>query len=51
MSEYLSVMDVHAPDKLRGSRALQSCDAFYEAFDIQPGDGMYLPPEARVQIW
>jgi len=48
---YLAAMDVHAPDKLRGSRALQSLDEFYEAFDIQPGDGMYLAPEARVQIW
>ena len=51
MSAYLALMDVHAPDKLRGSRALQSCDAFYEAFDIQPGDGMYVAPEDRVQIW
>lgn len=48
---YLSLMDVHAPDKLRGNRALQSLDEFYEAFDIQPGDGMYLPEEARVRIW
>ena len=51
MSAYLALMDVHAPDKLRGSRALQSCDEFYEAFDIQPGDGMYVAPEDRVQIW
>lgn len=51
MSQYMAVMDVHAPDKLRGSRALQSCDEFYEAFDIQPGDGMYVAPEERVQIW
>lgn len=48
---YLALMDVHAPDKLRGNRALQSLDEFYEAFDIQPGDGMYLPEEARVRIW
>jgi len=48
---YLTLMDFHAPDKLRGSRALQSLDEFYEAFDIQPGDGMYLAPESRVQIW
>ena len=48
---YMSLFDVHAPDKLRGSRALQSLDEFYEAFDIQPGDGMYVAPEARVRIW
>ena len=51
MASYLTVMDVHAPDRLRGSRALQSCDECYEAFGIEPGDGMYLPPEERVQIW
>ena len=48
---YLAMADVHAPDKLRGSRALQSLDEFYETFGIQSGDGMYLPEEARVQIW
>ena len=26
-------------------------DAFHEAFETQPGDGMWLPPEARVRIW
>lgn len=51
MRAYLSTIDVHAPDKLRGNRVLQSLDAFFEAFDIRPGDGMYLPPEARIQIW
>lgn len=44
-------MDVHAPDKLRGGRVLQTLDQFYETFDIQPGDGMWVEPEARVSIW
>jgi putative endopeptidase len=48
---YYAQIDLHAPDKLRGSRVLQTLDAFYETFGIQPGDGMYLAPEARVQIW
>ena len=51
MRTYLSTLDVHAPDKLRGNRALQSLDEFFQAFDIQPGDGMYLAPEKRVQVW
>lgn len=51
MRTYLSTMDVHAPDKLRGNRALQSLGEFFKAFDIQPGDGMYLAPEKRVQVW
>lgn len=48
---YLALVDVHAPDKLRGNRALQSLNEFYEAFGIQEGDGMYLPEEARVRVW
>ena len=49
--QYITAIDVHAPDKLRANRVLQTLDSFYEAFDIQQGDGMYLPPEERVQIW
>jgi predicted metalloendopeptidase len=26
-------------------------DAWYKAFDVKPGDKMYLPPEQRVRIW
>lgn len=48
---YYAATDVHAPDKLRVNRALQSLDSFYETFQIQPGDGMYVPPEDRVQVW
>ena len=51
ITAYLAQVDVHAPGKLRGNRALQSCDAFFTAFDIRRGDGMWLDPEARVQIW
>ncbi|MEG1682613.1 MAG: M13 family metallopeptidase [Oscillospiraceae bacterium] len=51
MRIYLSQTDVHAANKLRTNRVLQSCDSFYQTFDIQPGDGMYLAPEARVTIW
>lgn len=49
--EAVMMMDVHAPDKLRGNRVLQTLDQFYETFDIQPGDGMWVEPEARVSIW
>lgn len=48
---YHAASDVHAPDKLRVNRVLQSLDSFYETFQIQPGDGMYVPPEDRVQVW
>lgn len=51
MREYLSVADVHAPDKLRVNRALQTVPEFYETFGIRPGDGMWVAPEDRVSIW
>lgn len=52
--EYLQVllyMDVHASGNVRTDRVLQSIDKFYEVYDIKEGDGMYVAPENRVQIW
>merc|ERR1712151_787983 len=36
--------DTHAPPSFRAN-LVRNIDAFYDAFDIQPGDPMYLPPE------
>lgn len=47
----LLAADVHAPDKLRVNRVLQSIPEFYETYDIQPGDGMWVSPEERVSLW
>lgn len=43
--------DPHSPGQVRGVQPLLNVDAFYEAFDIQEGDAMYLAPEERVRIW
>ncbi|NND64223.1 MAG: M13 family metallopeptidase [Flavobacteriaceae bacterium] len=43
--------DPHSPGRYRATQPLLNIDAFYEAFDIQEGDGMYLKPEERVRIW
>jgi putative endopeptidase len=43
--------DPHAPDEIRGYLPLMNVDAFYNAFNIKPGDKMYLAPEKRVKIW
>jgi putative endopeptidase len=48
--EYLSE-DVHSPNKVRVNAVLSSSDAFYEAYDVQPGDAMYVKPEDRVRRW
>lgn len=43
--------DPHSPGLYRAYVPLQNVDAFYEAFGIKPGDGMYVAPEKRVKIW
>ena len=47
----LLTIDPHSPPKFRANGAAVNVDAFYEAFDVKEGDGMYLPPEERVKIW
>ncbi|MCA9863596.1 MAG: M13 family metallopeptidase [Thermomicrobiales bacterium] len=44
-------VDTHAPSVIRAVQPLRNCDAFHEAFDIAPGDPMYLSPEDRITIW
>ena len=48
---YLTVTDSHSFGGVRVNRLLSSCDAFYDTYDVQPGDGMYVAPEDRVGIW
>ena len=41
----------HSPDKYRVNGIVRNVDAWYKAFAIQPGDALYLSPDARVHIW
>ena len=50
-AEFIAQIDVHAASKLRGYMPAQTQAEFYEVFEIQPGDGMWLDPEDRVSIW
>ncbi len=43
--------DPHSPGMYRGYVPLRNIDAFYEAFNINEDDGMYLNPSDRVKIW
>ena len=43
--------DPHSPGMYRTNGVLANLPAFYEAFNVRPGDRMYLPPERRVKIW
>jgi len=50
-SKRLLTVDPHSPAKFRANGAAVNVTEFYEAFNVQEGDGMYLPPEERVKIW
>jgi putative endopeptidase len=43
--------DPHSPSEFRVIGPVRNVDAWYEAFDVGPGDRYYLPPEERVRIW
>lgn len=42
--------DGHAPGPYR-ARTVRNLDAWYQAFDVQPADALYLAPADRVRIW
>lgn len=41
----------HSPPMWRVNGPLMNTPAFYEAFDVKPGDKMYLPEEERISVW
>lgn len=43
--------DPHSPNEFRCNGVVRNLPEFHEAFDVQPGDALYLPPEQRVRIW
>jgi putative endopeptidase len=43
--------DPHSPPEFRCNQILKNTDEFYAAFDVKPGDGMWLDPAERVRIW
>jgi predicted metalloendopeptidase len=47
----LVLSDVHSPAYFRVNGPVRNMDAWYKAFNVQPGDKLYLKPEDRVSIW
>ncbi|MGP5397736.1 M13 family metallopeptidase [Arthrobacter rhombi] len=43
--------DPHSPGEFRCNQVARNMDAFHQAFDTKPGDGMWLDPAERVAIW
>jgi putative endopeptidase len=44
------VSNGHAPDDSR-AQTVRNLDAWYTAFNVQPGDKLYLAPDKRVRLW
>jgi putative endopeptidase len=42
---------VHSLPRWRVNGSVSHIDAFINAFDVKPGDGMWLTPEKRARIW
>jgi endothelin-converting enzyme/putative endopeptidase len=51
LSRRLLLSDPHSPAKYRVNGIVRNVDAWYTAFNVQPGDKLYLPPAQRVHIW
>ncbi|MEE2030658.1 M13 family metallopeptidase [Rhodococcus chondri] len=44
-------VDPHSPPEFRCNGVVRNIDAFYDAFDVEPDDALYLEPAERVKIW
>ena len=51
MARQLIASDPHSPDKARVDVVLPNVDGWYTAWNIKPGDKLYLAPDQRVRIW
>jgi len=45
------LVDPHSPAEYRANGTARNVPAFFAAFQVKPGDKMYLPPGERVKIW
>jgi putative endopeptidase len=45
------VSDPHSPRMYRVNGVVRNMDAWYDAFDVKPGNKLYVAPEDRVRIW
>lgn len=48
---YTIFNDNHSLEKQRINGIVPHIDAWYDLFDVKPGDALYLAPEKRIHIW
>ncbi len=44
-------VDPHSPPEFRCNGVIRNIDEFYEAFEVDQDDALYLEPQRRVRIW
>ncbi|MFE8873732.1 M13 family metallopeptidase [Acetobacter persici] len=47
----LIVTDPHSPPQARVNIPMHNIDVWYKAWDVKPGQALYLTPKQRVKIW
>ncbi|GBR08564.1 metallopeptidase [Acetobacter oeni LMG 21952] len=47
----LATIDPHSAPMARVNLPMHNIDAWYKAWNVQPGQALYLAPDARVKIW
>ncbi len=50
-AKMLLVTDPHSPPMARVDMPMHNIDGWYKAWDVKPGDTLYLAPKDRAQIW
>ncbi len=51
MEIYLLMQDSHPLAYLRTNVVVQQFDEFYDTYGVKVGDGMYLSPKERLEVW
>jgi putative endopeptidase len=47
----LILTDPHSPGMYRANGPIVNMDAWYQAFNVKPGDKMFVAPDKRIKIW
>lgn len=50
-SLYRLFTDVHAPAEVRVNKIVANFQDWYDIFDVQPGDALYIDPKSRISIF
>ncbi len=51
LTDNVFMSDVHAANVVRVNAVVSSFDQFYDIYNVQEGDPMYVAPEERLKLW